>query len=175
MLKISTPNVVLISIPHTGTWFTIRLLTEAGLGECGLLDRASRPSVYHGHMVKRGQVEKALELSERMPLVIPMRHPFRVERSWVLREKPTGPMFAAFRTFLRDFWPLRPYLMPVDSPRRVEALGRLGDGLGLELSTDWSVVNGAMNTHDVQLDDLLPSESVVELAEEMRPILAEYY
>lgn len=126
-------------------------------------------------MVKVGQIARALELSEQMPLVVPMRHPFRVEQSWKLRKRPLGEMFRAYRTFLDEFWPAGPLLLPIDSPRRDAVLERLSERLGLVLKTDWPVVNGVKGTHAVGLDELEPSQRAAELAEEMRPILAEFY
>lgn len=166
---------MLSSIPHSGTYFTIRLFTDFGFREAGLFEKCYPQTIYHGHMVKRGQIERALELSERMPLVIPMRHPFRVEESWKRRGRSVDEMLACYRTFLAEFWLLRPYILPIDSERRDAALSKLREGLGLELRTDWPVVNGVKGAHAIGLDELEPSERVIELVEEMRPILVEYY
>lgn len=170
------PDVVLISIPHTGTYFTIRLFTDAGLLEKGLFEpRRGAETIYHGHMLKDGQIERALELARVMPLVIPFRHPFRVEHSWNLRARPLDEMFQCYRTFIDRFLPLKPYLMPVDSPRRAEVLARMSASLEVELVTDGSVVNGVRGTHKMKMSEFTPCKKVIEFAQELEPVMAELY
>jgi len=70
---------VLISVPHTGTHFTLRMLEDAGYTPLGLFEETrERRIVRYGHVLKQGQVDKALELSKTRPLVVPLRHPYRV-------------------------------------------------------------------------------------------------
>jgi len=76
-------RIVTISVPHTGTWFTIRLFTALRMRETGLNASVLEDGViYHGHMQKGTQIGQALNLSKQMPLVCPLRHPYRVEESW---------------------------------------------------------------------------------------------
>ena len=170
------PDVVLTSIPHTGTYFTIRLFTDAGFTEGSLFYPARGEShIYHGHMLKPGQIERALELAREMPLIIPFRHPYRVEHSWNLRARPLDEMFRCYRTLVERFLPLKPLFMPIDSEQRVEHLKRLSAEVGVELSTDWSVVNGVRGTHKTKLEDLQPSQKVVDLVNELAPVMADLY
>ena len=172
------PNdVCSISIPHTGTYFTIRLFTDAGFGETSLFSPLWRPNptIYHGHMIKAGQIERALELAEIMPLVIPFRHPYRVEHSWNVRARPLDEMFECYRTLITRFLPLKPYLMPIDSDRRAEVLARISASIGVRLTTDGSVVNGMKNTHKMRMDEFTPSKKVIELAKSLEPVMAELY
>lgn len=162
-------NIVLCSVPHTGTWFTIRLFTALRMAENGLTPAVVEDNtVYHGHMLKGTQVHAALRLARDMPLVCPLRHPYRCEESWKRRKKDVSEMIECFRFYMDKFVPMTPYIMPVDSPRREQALRAMAAGLGLPLQTDWPVVNGKQNTHDVDLSELSPSPAVVSLVEEMQ-------
>jgi hypothetical protein len=169
-------DVVSISIPHTGTYFTIKLFTDAGFTDGSLFHQARSDShLYHGHMIKEAQIARALDLACEMPLVIPFRHPYRVAHSWDMRARPLPEMFECYRTLLERFLPLKPYFMPVDSDRREEALQRLSDGVGVRLATDWSVVNGMKSTHTLKLEEITPIKPVVELAKELEPLMADLY
>lgn len=170
------PNIVTISVPHTGTWFTIRLFTNLGMREDGLTpSRLHDNTIYHGHMIKGTQVGFALQFARTMPLVCPLRHPYRVEESFRRRRKDVSDMIEYFRTYMQKFFPLDPYIMPVDSPLREEALQRMRDGLGMDLRTDWPVINGKQSTHRIALQDCRPSLPVIKLAKEMEPLLSRYY
>lgn len=169
-------NIVLISVPHTGTWFTIRLFTALRMAENNLVPaRIEDNTVYHGHMLKGTQIGAALRLAKDMPLVCPLRHPYRCEESWKRRQKDVSEMVECFRLYMEKFVPLNPYIMPVDSPRREQCLRAMAAGLGLPLQTDWPVVNGKADTHELDLPELSPSPSVVSLVEEMRPFLSRFY
>ena len=168
-------NVCLISVPHTGTWFTIRLfkgMLEDGLNPARIEDN----TVYHGHMLKGGQVCAALRMAKDMPLVCPLRHPYRCEESWKRRKKDVSEMVECFRIYMDKFVPLNPYVMPVDSPRRDQCLRAMAAGLGMDLRADWgNVVNGKSGTHDLALSELSPSPAVVSLVKEMGPFLSRFY
>lgn len=170
-------NIVLCSVPHTGTWFTIRLFTSFGMQENGLNPAVVEDNtVYHGHMLKGGQVGAAVRFADSgMPLVCPLRHPYRCEESWKRRQKDVSEMIECFRLYMEKFVPLNPYVMPIDSPVRDQALRAMAAGLGLPLKTDWPVVNGKQDTHDVALSELSPSPAVVGLVEDMRPFLSRFY
>lgn len=166
-------NVVLSSIPHTGTWFTVRLFTERGFNEKGLFEKAEGDTIFLGHMMKEGQIGRAVQLSDYMPLVIPMRHPFRVEESWKRRGLDVSELVSCFQTLIERFLPLEPYILPIDSPKREEALQALSEGVGIDLKTDWEVVHGIVGTHDLDLADCEPSEAISAIVQE--PFFAGLY
>jgi hypothetical protein len=169
-------DVVSVSIPHTGTYFTVKLFTDAGFTDGSLFHQARSGShLYHGHLLKPAQIERAAELALEMPLVIPFRHPYRVANSWQLRARPLSEMFECYRTLLERFLPLNPYFMPVDSDRREEALQRLSEGVGVRLTTDWSVVNGMKGTHKMKLEEIVPTRQVVELTRGLEPLMESLY
>src|SRR5687768_3272750 len=100
-------DVVLISIPHTGTYFTIKLFTDAGFTEGSLFHPARSDShIYHGHILKEAQIARAEEMALEMPLVIPFRHPYRVEYSWHARARQYQELLGCYRTLIDRFLPL---------------------------------------------------------------------
>lgn len=171
----SPHELVLISIPHTGTSFTAGLFQDCGFRVAGLFERPGGKTLYHGHMVKAGQTERALELASRMPLVVPLRHPYLVEEAWKRRGKSIGELIDCYRTLAERFMLLEPYIMPVDSDRREEALRVMNDGLDLRLETDWRVVNGKHQTHALRREHLSPSYPIKRLVEEIQPFLDRWY
>jgi len=168
---------VLISVPHTGTWRTISILTDAGYHDAGLSEpiRHDFPVIRHGHMLKETQIQRAIEWARSMPLILPLRHPYRVAESWKKRSRPMRDFIPCFRTFLDRFMPFDPFIVPVDSEHRDEALAVLSMGLGVDLKTDWAVVNGKKGLHKLRLEDCRPSADVIELAAEMKPFLSRFY
>lgn len=126
-------------------------------------------------MLKENQIARALDLARDMPLVIPFRHPYRVEHSWNLRARSHDEMLQCYRTLITRFLPLNPYWVPVDSDRRGEVLEKLSASLGVTLTTDGSVVNGVRGTHTMKMSEFQPSAKVMELAEELAPVMAGLY
>jgi hypothetical protein len=169
-------DVVSISVPHTGTYFTLKLFTDAGFTDGSLFHQPRSDShVYHGHMLKEAQIARALDLACDMPLVIPFRHPFRVEHSWNLRSRPISEMLQCYRTLIDRFLPLNPYFVPIDSERRAEVLERLSASLEVRLSTDGAVINGVKGTHKMKMGEFQPSMPVMELVDELWPVMAGLY
>lgn len=169
-------EVVLVSVPHTGTKFTVRLLTQQGFREAGLFEKPHRRTIYQGHMLKEGQIQRGLELAERMPLVCPLRHPYRVELAWRKRGKSIEELLTGFRTLVERFIPAGAHIFPVDSHMRSEALHSFSESIGEQIETDWAPVNVYKDgTHSVALSELEPSPEVRALAEDIEPVLARYY
>lgn len=168
-------NVVLISVPHTGTNFTISLFRQHGFRESNLTPTQLEPwTLYHGHMLKGTQVSMARKHAVHMPLVCPLRHPYRVEESWRRQSKDIEHMVECFETMVREFMPLSPYILPVDSPRRDEALRELSEGLELEMTTDWPIVRERVGTHS--MTEFTPSQPVRELVDgPMEPLVKHWY
>lgn len=158
-------GIVVSSIRHTGTWFTIGLFRNAGWKETGLnTARHEDNTVYHGHMEKETQIKPALELAKHYPIVIPLRHPFRVEESWRRREQhgfcTTGKMIECLNILLDRFMPLDPLMLPVDSDCREQCLANIETITGVSLETDWQPVNSKKQSHSLRWDELRPSKAI---------------
>ena len=169
-------QVVVISVPHTGTNFTTKLFKDQGYQDCSLCQLVEGKAVYQGHVSHLSERTLAKQKARSMPLILPFRHPFRVEESWKRRRKPVTDMVTQFRDYLREFTPLSHFLLPVDSPKREKAIAALNAGLSLALTPDWDhIARGVSGTHDLKLEDCRPSQEVQELAREMKPLLEEWY
>lgn len=171
-------QIVIITVPHTGTNYAKSLFRRMGWEELGLNEspRKDGDCYYSGHMLKATQIEPALTLAKTRPLVIPLRHPYLVEESWRRRGKNIGEMVAAFHTLLSKFHPLNPHYIPVDLPQaRSDAIKRISRELGRPILDSSTVVNSTANTHSLQPEDTTPSRQVVELCETMQPILENFY
>jgi len=164
---------VLISVPHTGTHFTLRMLEDAGYTPLGLFEETrERRIVRYGHVLKQGQADKELELSKTRPLVVPLRHPYRVWESWRLRSKHVRDFVWCFRVIAE----LDAHFVPIDSGVRDAAVERLSETLGVKLEPDWSVVvNGRKGTHGLKLADCKPPREVIEFTDEMHSMISRFY
>ena len=169
-------EVVVPSIRHTGTWFTIGLFTSLGMREAGINERRSDNTVYHCHLDKETQVKPAIELSRHMPCVVPMRHPYRVEESWRHHYEGTDitidMMCACYRTVVNRL--SHAILLPVDSDQRQRYLDAINAALNMDLQTDWTPVNSKARTWDKPLTDFIPSDQVRALIDDITPIMRTY-
>ena len=164
-------EVCLISVPHTGTMFVREIFVSNGWADVGLNADGSRfgkPVIYQGHCEKPTQVHMALDLSKRMPLVSPMRHPYRVEESW--RRRPYGGDLARLH---RAYYQLLHYIaartrlwIPVDGMPLCKHIAhkQLNEIAGKEMKVDWNtLVNAEKNTHAVPLHELSPSKEIRDI------------
>lgn len=175
-------GIVVSSIRHTGTNFTIQLFRNAGWKETHLNSPSLEDrTVYHAHMEKPGQIDRAIELSRRMPLIIPMRHPYMVEESWKRRcqHAPdiynTANLVSQFRVLEDRFLPFNPFILPVDSPSRCLSLAKIAQATDTVLRTTWQPVASKKETHKLGLEDTEPSKAIVQLIEDMGYFFRKYY
>ena len=176
-----TPEICLISVPHNGTLFTLDVFRRHGWKEASLNELPPKhvPTVYQGHCTKLGQTMMALELGRRMPIVMPLRHPYRVEESWRRRGYPpdqvlTDLVFAYRHMFtqLAD----RAIFLPLDANplTRAKQHDELNAAAGVELAIDWdNIVGGKNNTHAIKLSALDPSPQIREIR--ANPLFVEFY
>lgn len=125
-------------------------------------------------MIKETQIGMALELARKMPIVIPLRHPFRCEQSWVRKGQDVGEMIKAYQTLIARFDPLHPYYMPVDSLRRDDFLDSLR-AIDSNLETDWGVVHSQSGTYGLSIESITPSAEVIKLISDNRAFFARFY
>ena len=170
-------ELVLLSVPHTGTNVLRRIFTDHGY-EMRFVNDApeTEQNYYFAHTTNLADVQRGLQLAKRMPIVCPMRHPFRVEESWRRRQKDLSHGFWDAWHHLRTMViPAGCFVMPVDVPDRDEHLGRLGDLLGVRLTTDWPLCRSRAGTHDLPLSETNPSPEVRNMASELGWLLDRYY
>ena len=168
-------EIVILSVPHTGTNFCKRLFRDLGWEDVGLNERPRQKNAFYtGHVLKQGQIDAGLELSKSRPLLVPFRHPFRVEESWRRHKRDMDDLIPAFKALMDQIVPKNPYFMPVDSCVRELSLKHLSDGIGVPLKTTWEVI-GSTGTAEMEFEDFSPSEGIRHLADEMKPLLDRWY
>ena len=166
-------KIIIMSVSHTGTNFCKRLFRDKGWQDCALNQEPDQENAFFvGHIRNDDQIQRALSLSEKYPLICPLRHPYRVEASWLKQGRGTSKeMVQSYRLMMEKFIPLNPYIMAVDSPKREECLKVMAEGLDLPLKTDWSVQNSKVGTYAMELTDFDPSPEVQSFTKEINQFL----
>lgn len=166
-------ELVLISVPYTGTNFTAKLFTDRGFDRIGMLDSPGKENSIHvAHALKESQVRPALELAKTMPVILPLRHPFRCEESTRRMGGSVEQMIIGYENLFRFS---NPYFMPIDSPKKFECIDRLRVGLDIPLKTNWEVVSSKVGVHAIPFDELTPSSEVIELMTRHEQFFSSYY
>jgi hypothetical protein len=172
-----TPELCLISVPHNGTMFTREIFVTNGWHEQGLNGRPDQtPTLYQGHCEKLTQVDMALDLGKRMPIVMPLRHPYRVEESWRRRGLEHDRMRQAYRNMLTVMHPHVDVWLPIDGSPMVKRYShhRLNYLARKKLKIDWdTLVNAEKNTHDIPISALDPSQYMRDIR--MHSLFVEHY
>ena len=171
-------DVVVPTVPHTGTMFVVHLFLEQSYNQRSLADgREEWPdkSVFSGHLVKPERVADAVYLCERVPCIVPLRHPYLVAESWRLRWKEISNLLDAFYHLIEFIDPFDPIYLPMDVPGRDDYFHEMNRRLGMELPMKWNVVNSKHNTFDLTWKDVKPSETTMMLAMALRPFLERFY
>lgn len=161
-------NICLISVPRTGTTFTEQLLKAHGWKEAALNQKSTGNTLHIGHITKESQVNMAKRLIVKGCIpIIPLRHPFVVEQSWLARGKDVSVMIQGFRNL--SLFPQALYL-PIDSMFREWYLARIRRTLGVPLDTEWEPVpskgGDGLKTAHLRPEDTNPSEEVRYLLNE---------
>lgn len=155
------------TVPYTGTNFVCELFRASGYEVLGLTQRNSRPKYLRQcHLLKPTQTDAAAAHAGVMPVVIPLRHPFRVEESWKRKGLDVAEMIRAFKAIEERFLRFCPYFLPIDHNDREEYLDSLR-AIEPDLQTDWPVVESKSGTFGLDLDDLSPSREVEALVQEL--------
>lgn len=173
-----TPEICLMSVPHSGTQFTIEIFTRNGWHDMGLNGAVnSKPSLRQAHCEKLGQTMRAVELAKSgVPLVIPLRHPYRVEESWKRREKSLDALAVAYHHMFAHLAPLDPLWFPIDAAPVIRCIQllKMMEVADKVLFVDWdTLVNAEKNTHLLEPRDLTPSTMIREIRN--NPLFTEFY
>lgn len=163
-------EIVIASIPHTGTHFFIKLFQELGFGG---LRRHGEPmpgvtdAFYTGHILTRDDIEAALRLGDTRPIVSPMRHPYLVEETWLRRgPRDMTELPKAFRTLAHRF--SHAHVVPLDAPGvREERFQGLCEAIGREIETDWAITHSLQKTAYMDPSQLTPSPEIRAVVDEL--------
>lgn len=129
---------LVLSIPHTGTLFTLYLLPGRrgawpGPFEC---DRK-----YFCHL----RDPYAEQARQECFTVVPVRHFQEVKASWIRHGMDLDELLSQWNELfsLRDV-----FFLPIDTPDREEQLSRLSKALGVQLLTEWRPTNSVRTAHE---------------------------
>lgn len=173
-------EIILISVPYTGTNFTAKLFTDRGFQRINMneVGPGSGDILRVAHCIKPTQVEPALKrVKKGLPLVLPCRHPYRVEESYT-RKGDSGHipvMIEAYENLIGKFSQLTDLWMCVDSEGREDQLEHLKNSLDLPLKTDWGVIDSKSTTWRLDIADLSPSQAVIDLVGRHKDFFARFY
>jgi len=121
---------LLLSVQRTGTRFVQRLLTDAGI----------KTAQIHAVATREKQIEGWLSRNEAedLPIIVPLRHPFSVAHSWLIRGDILENMFEQWRQLILFCERSRVLFLPVDChDQRNDYLAEMSAGVGKVLKTDW--------------------------------------
>jgi hypothetical protein len=145
-------QVIIVSVPHTGTVFVKTLLSKAKLN----------PIQHHCH----SDSVFLLKSRPNAQIVVPLRHPEKAWRTWCLRgtglqERRQRAKYEQFRQawvwldeICRDYDVL---YLPIDLPERDQYLETMSEALDIPLETDWAprgATAGSLIMHEPQERDL---------------------
>lgn len=172
-------EIIEISVPYTGTNFLAKLFTDRGFHRVGMNEITPMPDVLRvAHCIKPTQVDPALRLVKSgLPLVLPCRHPYRVEESYT-RKGDSGhidQMLIAFENLIEKFAPLTDLFLCVDSDLREEQFAKIRDEIGVPIKTDWPVIGSKSTTWRMGIEDFTPSQEVKELVSKNEEFFSRFY
>lgn len=111
---------------------------------------------------------------EQYPTIVALRHPLLVATSWKKRGKEVSEMCVLWYILVEMLDKYDPYYLPVDHKDRDLYLQKINEGLGLDLKTDWPMVNSKHNT--LKPEDLgEDQEQVDRLCNNIKPFLQKIY
>lgn len=144
----------MMTVPHSGTSFMMRMFRDNGFECIGLHDEVdAQRVVYCGHTVLKQAMDKGLELYQRMPMVLVFRHPMRVTMSWKRKGKDMQELRAAFCN-MNKLLDMDHIPVFVDSVKRDETFKLLEARVGRELKVDWTrIIRSKSNTYTMQVPD----------------------
>lgn len=125
------------SIPHTGTHFLDKLLTDHGV-----------------NLYRSVHITGDPEVEDWERLIVPLRHPLKVAQSWSNRQDRKGP--SAWKQWVPAWTQLaglRAFFFPIDAEDRNKRLKDLSEYVGVHLETDWT----PENHYDGQAEIVIPS------------------
>lgn len=158
------------SVHHTGTTFTMDMLEKNGFKAF----QREHPGNYKRNCYYRQHIEqRCLEplneaLARGYPVIVPLRHPKLCAQSWTKRHKPVDVMLQQWQLLLDVVAPHKPLYLPLDLLDRGEYLERIALSVGVDLWTEWGVLNAkrctcAMDAEDeAKVDDFVRSAKFKE-------------
>lgn len=179
------PEAALVSIPHNGTELVLQSLEGAGFRRVGLDGPVipDKSCIRFGHLYNPRKQVRAFQLAAHIPVVVPMRHPYRWEQSCKNRSVSEGVMATYYEAweFLLDMLLHRKRVIPIPvdaAPSfRHGQLERVSQAVGAKITVPWDqLVNGwsgGVSCWQVPMDEFEPSPEAERL--ERHPLIQVIY
>lgn len=163
-------HIFIASVHHTGTQFTCKLFVDAGYeqnskwpeGRKGTPDPANY--FHRSHIADSVGTELRHWLDLGIPIVVPIRHPIAVLKSWLVRKKDPLELKKQFELLIKVVDPYKPLYLPLDSPDREDYLTDIRLKVDLGLKTDWKPYRSKLkgSDHRAQLEPVAPTAAGLE-------------
>lgn len=171
--------VFIASVHHTGTQFTEKLFKDAGFGPTDKAAVNGQNDYHRAHIADSVATELKDWLERGFPLVVPLRHPMEVAKSWLRRKKPIPQMVRQFELLVELVDPYKPMYLPLDHEFRERYLAAIRRECGTQIVTDWAVHASKREggPHKAQLTLPEPSAADIELLVALAhtPLLNNFY
>ncbi len=131
------------SVHHTGTQFVQKLFEDIGYQITDLTPKEAGNSanyLHRCHIADSVMTELTDWLHMGVPIVVPLRHPMEVARSWLARGKPVSEMVRQFQILIECVDRHGPLYLPIDHDCRKTYLHHLRLECDPNLDTDWPIV-----------------------------------
>ncbi len=161
------------TVQHTGSHFVVGLL-GFDINKAMSWKHDGKGEYYFDH-IHPALKHRFLPLLEGKTIIIPLRHPKVVAKSWADRKKDEQELIECFECLVNDVDKFDPYYLPLDSDRRDEYLQKINEGLGLDLVTDWGAKGVKQNNQSLRHTDVTASRNVEALCERIKPFLDRFY
>ena len=89
---------------------------------------------------------------QRVPAIVPLRHPRKVALGWKRRHKLLTRLGEQWKALKEIVDPYGPYYLPIDHEDRDAWLKKIERGLGLKFVTDWPVVGSSAAPEEALTD-----------------------
>lgn len=161
------------TIRHSGSHFILNLFGSQ-VGSHSHPDRVTGDlnEIVFCHVDEQNQM---LTLAEDHPVIIPLRHPKAIARSWQARNKDLKTLCRDFHTLIDQYDRLKPLYLPLDSPKREDFLEAINQALGVQLVTDW-IPKGVDHSNDsIDYRTVVADPCIQVLCAEIKPFLDRFY
>lgn len=154
--------IVVVSVHHTGTNLVydqiLRAFRPRAPGEAYF--QRGRP---HGKLRIHceGKLADTLRKFLHFPLVVPIRHPEVVFRSWKARAKSVNALMMQYELLKGLVDPVGPFYLPIDAPDRDKYLEHLSKLTGKHIHSRWPVVSSCGKTADLNANEIEMVRSVM--------------
>ena len=164
------------TIRHSGSHFLVDLL-GADINKTivwAQIKNANEDSVIFDHIAPT-KAKFIIPLIKEHLTLIPLRHPYLIEKSWDDRQKDKDDLYSALETLINEIDPYRPYYLPLDAQDRESYLNAIRAVTGLTLHTKWQGKGVRHNNQALRHTDVTPSTKMKDFVKEQQSFFDRFY